>query len=133
MKVKFDFDVNALITGVEIESRSYGAAKKILYQMTLEELLGEGNTKNFTISDVNGLIIEKTLKIKVYDIEYNIEEDDYESPEEYTRIINSLPTDLVVELTVEPIDSLEDLIANEITYKTDWLVSQFKYIIIEEK
>jgi hypothetical protein len=101
--------------------------------MTLGELLEEGSVRDFTIGDIGSTITEKTLKVKAYDIEYNIEEDNYESPEEYTQIINSLPTDLVLELNVEPEDDLEELIADEITYKTDWLVMNFKYMIIEEK
>jgi hypothetical protein len=133
MKVKFDFNVDAWIVGVEVEGRSYENALENLYQMTLGELLEEGSVRDFTIGDIGSTITEKTLKVKAYDIEYNIEEDNYESPEEYTQIINSLPTDLVLELNVEPDDDLEELIADEITYKTDWLVMNFKYMIIEEK
>jgi hypothetical protein len=133
MKVKFDFNVDAWIVGVEVEGRSYENALENLYQMTLGELLEEGSVRDFTIGDIGSTITEKTLKVKAYDIEYNIEEDNYESPEEYTQIINSLPTDLVLELNVEPEDDLEELIADEITYKTDWLVMNFKYMIIEEK
>jgi hypothetical protein len=133
MKVKFDFNVDAWIVGVEVEGRSYENALENLYQMTLGELLEEGSVRDFTLGDIGSTITEKTLKVKVYDIEYNIEEDNYESPEEYTQIINSLPTDLVLELNVEPEDDLEELIADEITYKTDWLVMNFKYMIIEEK
>lgn len=133
MKVKFDFNVDAWIIGVEVEGRSYENALENLYQMTLGELLEEGSVRDFTLGDIGSTITEKTLKVKAYDIEYNIEEDNYESPEEYTQIINSLPTDLVLELNVEPEDDLEELIADEITYKTDWLVMNFKYMIIEEK
>jgi hypothetical protein len=133
MKVKFDFNVDAWIVGVVVEGRSYENALENLYQMTLGELLEEGSVRDFTLGDIGSTITEKTLKVKAYDIEYNIEEDNYESPEEYTQIINSLPTDLVLELNVEPEDDLEELIADEITYKTDWLVMNFKYMIIEEK
>ena len=58
--------------------------------------------------------------------------------EEYIQIINSLPTELEVEITVDKdlakyhLDE-EDLIADEITLETNRLVKTFKYTILEEK
>ena len=68
----------------------------------------------------------------------DIEEDDYEDKEDYIQIINSLPTELEVEITVDKdlakyhLDE-EDLIADEITLETNRLVKNFKYTILEER
>ena len=138
MKVRFNFNLEAWIDGVEIEANSEEEAREKLYQMTFRDLVEEGYDRNSTISEVEGEIIEKTLKVRVFNIDYDIEEDDYEDKEEYIQIINSLPTELEVEITVDEdlpkyhLDE-EDLIADEITMKTDWLVKNFNYTILEEK
>lgn len=133
MKVLFDFNLNAWIKGVEVDADSYEEAVAKLHGMSFEELVELGYSKEFKLDDVDGYVVEKTVKIKAYDIEYSIEEEDYDSPDEYTQIINSLPSELVVEVRVEPNDDLEELIADEITYKTNWLVEHFNFMILEEK
>lgn len=135
MKVVLDFNLSAWIKGVEVDAASYEDAVSKLYQMSFEEILETGFSKDFTISDVDGQVIEKQVKVKVYDIEYDVEygdESDYESPEAYIQFINSLPTTLVVTLTVEPNDDLEELIADEILYETKWAANNFRFMILEE-
>lgn len=132
MKVVFDFNLNAWIKGVEVEATSYEDALSKLHQMTFDELIETGFSKDFTIEDVDGSIMERTVKVKVYDIEYDVEEDNYESPEDYIQFINSLPTTLRLTLTVEPEDDLEDLIADEILYETKQTVNNFRFMILEE-
>ena len=138
MKVRFNFNLEAWIDGVEIEANSEEEAREKLYQMTFRELVEEGYDRSSTISEVEGEVIEKTLKVRAFNIDYDIEEDDYEDKEEYIQIIKSLPTELEVEITVDEdlskyhLDE-EDLIADEITMKTDWLVKNFNYTVIEEK
>jgi hypothetical protein len=133
MKVLFDFNLNAWIKGVEVDADSYEDAVAKLHGMSFEELVELGYSKEFKLDDVDGYVIEKTVKVKAYDIEYSIEEEDYNSPDEYTQIVNALPSELVLEIVVEPDDDLEELIADEITYKTNWLVEHFSFIILEEK
>jgi hypothetical protein len=133
MKIKFDCNLEAWVTGIEIEADSYDNALAELYSMTFEQLVAEGIVKEFKISDVGSQTLEETVKVRVYDIEYSIEEDDYETPEEYNQIINSLPNNLVLNILVTPDDDLEELIADEITYETEWLVKNFNYMIIEKK
>ena len=132
MKVILDFNLNAWIKGVEVEATSYEDAVTKLHQMTLDELIETGFSKDFTISDVDGQVIEKQVKVKVYDIDYDVEEDDYVNPEEYISVINSLPTTLTATLTVEPNDLIEDLIADEILYQTKQTANNFNFITIEE-
>lgn len=132
MKVVLDFNLSAWIKGVEVEATSYEDAVAKLHQMTFDELIETGFSKDFTISDVDGQVVEKQVKVKVYDIEYDIEEDNYESPEAYIQLINSLPTTLRLNLIVEPDDDIEDLIADEILYETKQTVDTFRFMILEE-
>ena len=132
MKVVLDFNLSAWIKGVEVEATSYEDAVAKLHQMTFDEIIETGFSKDFTIKDVDGSITERTVKVKVYDIEYDVEEDDYESPEAYIQFINSLPTTLRLNLTVEPDDDIEDLIADEILYETKQTVNTFRFMILEE-
>jgi hypothetical protein len=132
MKVILDFNLNAWIKGVEVEATSYEDAVTKLHQMTFDELIETGFSKDFTISDVDGQVVEKQVKVKIYDIDYNVEEDDYFNPEEYISVINSLPTTLTATLTVEPNDLIEDLVADEILYQTKQTANNFNFIIIEE-
>lgn len=133
MKIKFDCNLEAWAAGIEIEADSYDNALAKLYSMTFEQIVEEGIVKEFKISDIGSQTLEETIKVRVYDIEYSIEEDDYETPEEYTQIINSLPNSLVLDVLVEANEDLEERIADEITYETNWLVKNFNYMIIEKK
>jgi hypothetical protein len=132
VKVVLDFNLSAWIKGVEVEATSYEDAVAKLHQMTFDEIIETGFSKDFTISDVDGQVVEKQVKVKVYDIEYDVEEDDYESPEAYIQFINSLPTTLRLNLTMEPDDYIEDLIADEILYETKQTVNTFRFMILEE-
>jgi hypothetical protein len=132
VKVVLDFNLSAWIKGVEVDATSYEDAVSKLYQMSFEEILETGFSKDFTISDVDGQVIEKQVKVKVYDIEYDVEEDNYESPEAYIQFINSLPTTLRLNLTVEPDDDIEDLVADEILYETKQTANTFRFMILEE-
>lgn len=138
MIVKFNFNLEAWIEGVEIEADSEEEAKEKLYRMNAQELIEAGYVNTSDVDDVESEVIEKTLRVRAFDIEYDIEEDDYDDKEEYIQIINSLPTELEVEITVDKdlakyhLDE-EDLIADEITLETNRLVKNFKYTILEEK
>ena len=133
MKVRFDFNLNAWMRGVEVEADSYDEAVEKLYKMSLSDLLEKGYDDESDISDIDGEIVEKNLKVKAYDIEYDIEEDDFENKEEYIQLINSLPEELTVDVLIEIGNYSEELaIAEEITYRTDYEVKDFKYMIIEE-
>lgn len=132
MKVVLDFNLNAWIKGVEVEATSYEDAVAKLHQMTFDELIETGFSKDFTISDVDGRVVEKQVKVKIYDIDYDVEEDDYFNPEEYIKVINSLPATLTAILTVEPNDLIEDLVADEILYQTKQTANNFNFMIIEE-
>jgi hypothetical protein len=133
MKVRFNFNLEAWIKGLEVEADSYDEALDKLYRMTFSEIAEAGYAKESDITDIDGDIVERILNVQVYDIEYDIEEDDYDTPEEYNKIINSLPSELTLTVTVEEGQDEEEVIADEITYQTDWLVKNFNYFEIETK
>jgi hypothetical protein len=132
MKVVFDFNLNAWIKGVEVEATSYDEAVSKLHSLTFDEILETGFSKDFNIDDIDGTITERNIKVKVYDIDYDVEEDDYPNPEAYIQVINSLPDTLTLTVVAEPNDDLEDLIADEILYNTKQTVNDFKFITLEE-
>jgi hypothetical protein len=132
MKVVFDFNLNAWIKGVEVEATSYDEAIEKLHSLTFDEILETGFSKDFSIDDIDGTVTERTIKVKVYDIDYDVEEDDYSNPETYIQVINSLPDTLTLTVVTEPNDDLEDLIADEILYNTKQTVNDFKFITLEE-
>lgn len=132
MKVVFNFNLSAWVTGVEVEGKSYEDAKQKLAEMTFDEIVELGYAKEFSVSNIDGQVVEKQVKVKIYDIEYDIEEDDYSDPEDYIKVLNSLPTVLTATITMEPDDDIEDLIADEIFYQTKQTVNSFRFMIIEE-
>ena len=52
-KFKFDFNMSAWITGVEITAESYEEAKKEFDNMTVEDLIDDGYVKDFNITDLD--------------------------------------------------------------------------------
>jgi len=141
MKVKFDFSLDVWMQGVEIEADSYEEALKKLYAMDVEDLISEGYIKESDIKNEEGTITEKTVKVKAYDIEYDVEPEDVDENEELTddeldakiaEVKESLPSELVFEFDIEPDEDIEERIADEITLETNWLVDSFKFTVIEE-
>lgn len=132
MKVVFNFNLSAWVTGVEVEGKSYEDALSELHGMTFDELVELGYAKEFSITEVDGSVTEKQVKVKIYDIEYDLEEDDYFNPEEYIKVLNSLPQTITATVTLEPNDDIEDLIADEILYQTHQTATSFRFMIIEE-
>ena len=142
MKVKFDFLLEAWMQGVEIEADSYEEALRKLYAMDVEDLISEGYIKESDIKQEEGVITEKTVKVRAYDIDYDVEPEDVDENEELTEdeldakiaeVKESLPSELTFEFDIEPDEDIEDRIADEITLETDWLVNNFKYVIVEER
>ena len=132
MKVVVDFNLSAWITGAEIDATSYEDAKQKLAEMTFDEIVELGYAKEFSVSDIDGQVVEKQVKVKIYDIEYDLEEDDYSDPEDYIKVLNSLPAVITATITMELDDDIEDLIADEIFYQTKQTVNSFRFMIIEE-
>lgn len=142
MKVKFDFSLDVWMQGVEIEADSYEEALRKLYAMDVEDLISEGYIKESDIKNEEGVITEKTVKVRAYDIDYDVEPEDVDENEELTEdeldakiaeVKESLPSELTFEFDIEPDEDIEERIADEITSETNWLVDNFKYTIVEER
>ena len=69
MIVKFNFNLEAWIEGVEIEADSEEEAKEKLYRMNAQELIEAGYVNTSDVDDVEGEVIEKTLRVRAFDIE----------------------------------------------------------------
>lgn len=143
MKVRFDFNVEAWIRGVEVEGDDYDEAENNLYRMTLEELLDEGYVQSFEITDCDSAIVEQEYTVKCSNIKYDISPSDIMDLEEYKtltdeeidrkidEVIQTLPTELTVEVYGNPRDEdgFEYEISDALSDKTDWCILDFDYEI----
>lgn len=77
--------------------------------------------------------VTESLKVKVYNIDYDIEDEDVDDPSEIEEIRKSLPSSLVLELDNANHSSLDYEIADAISNKTGWLVNDFDYDIVSPK
>ena len=75
------------------------------------------------------LKFDETYKVRVYDIDYDIKEEDVDDDLSIEYVRGLLPTELELEVTCEE-DFLEDEIAEAISEETGWLVNTYKYEII---
>ena len=133
MKFKFNFNLNVWVDGIEIDADSYETALEKLYQMSVRDYLEEGYDRESDISDIDAELLEKTVRVKVYNIDYDIEEDDYEDLDQYNEILHGLPDEMTLTVLVEAGEDLTELLADEITDATGWLINSFNYMVIEEK
>jgi len=76
-----------------------------------------------------GLKFDETYKVRVYDIDYDIKEEDVDDDLSIEYVRGLLPTELELEITCEE-DFLEDEITEAISEETGWLVNTYKYEII---
>ena len=131
---RLDFNLEAWIQHLEIEADSEEEAKEKLYKMTLEEILEEGAiVEDTAISDIDCEVISADYKIHVSHIEYDITEDDVE----YTnltveQVVETLPTELDIEVSWHTWDDLEDLIVDELSDKTGYMIADYTYTILNK-
>lgn len=77
--------------------------------------------------------VTESLKVKVYNIDYDIEDEDVDDPSEIEEIRKSLPSSLVLQLDNANHSSLDYEIADAISNETGWLVNDFDYDIVSPK
>lgn len=130
---RFDFNLEAWITDLEIEANSREEAEDKLYSMPLEEIIEKGIVQKTSITDVD-CDFNETQKYHVYNINYDITMDDIdaESEKEVEEFKARLPKELDVEITVDDdsydsIPVIEEMLADEISEETNYLVSDFDY------
>ena len=122
-----DFSAQLWLQNVKVEDgKSVDDLKEKLYSMTLQEMLEEGIVKDLIINDdVDITITEVEQKVKVYNIDYDIDD-----PEVFSK----LPKEVEVEIRYNPNrEDIEDAIADELTLKTEVDINKFDYEILETK
>lgn len=153
MKVVFDLSADVWISNVEVEAESLPAAKEKLAGMTLSELLEAGYAKDMSLSNVDGVITERDLKVKAYNIQYDDTDFITDSGEPSSRV-QELPDEFTTDITIYThLEACRDsklISATEIDQKTDEEIREaikdeldfevetgievvsFDYIIVEE-
>ena len=127
-KYSFDFNLQAWMQDVEIEADSYEEAERKLYKMTVEELIEAGYIHTSDLEDVDVEILEADYKVRVFDIEWEDEEE--------AELLELLPK-YVNEMTVRDIDVSDqyDNIKREIQYQLETTydrdVAYFDFELIE--
>lgn len=112
----------------DIEAPTEEEARSIFYDNTFGEIVDEADDTD--ICDVDVDFIKKTsatYHVRVYDIDYDIsEEEDEEAAAERPSSF---------EFWIEDVgpDDLEDAIDDQLTYETDLLVDDYRYVILDEK
>ena len=109
--------------------------------MDVIDMINEGYIKESDVDDVDTEVVEVTYKLRVYDIDYDVTEDDIDplgtmtedaAQAEVQRVKDSLPKEVIGELTCAPED-IDDYVADIVTGETNWLVNSCSYEILEEK
>jgi len=142
MKVKFDFNLNAWIQGIEIEADSVEQAQEKLSSMSLEDMIEAGACiKDSDVESVDAEITEATYTVKVVSVDYAIESydvdeldemSDEEVEAEIARVKASLPQELELEIECAP-DDLDDYVADAISDETGWLINDCEYEIVSKR
>ena len=127
MRVKFGFNLQAWISGVEVEGNSLKDCREKLLRMTVEEILEEGAVRESDISDIDHVIIEQDFHIKVSKVDYDIDDD-----EDKEDILRQLPQEFDFICTCAEED-LDDEVCDCITDRTGFLINTCTYEIIEEE
>lgn len=106
MKVIFDFSAAIQFKGVETEAASLRDAYDQLY-MTLADLLPAGSTDNLELSNIDGQIVRRDLRVKAYNIQY--EDEDFVSGDTESPRTTNLPTEWVGDVNVSvEVDAVKD-------------------------
>ena len=122
-----DFSAQLWLQNVKVEDgKSVDDLKEKLYSMTLQEMLEDGIVKDLIINDdVDITITEVEQKVKVYNIDYDIDD-----PEVFSKLLKEVE----VEIRYNPNrEDIEDAIADELTLKTEVDINKFDYEILETK
>lgn len=141
MIVKFNFDLKAWISGVEIEADSYEEAEEKLLRMDVKDLIEEGYIENSDLDSIESNITEKEVTVKTTNIKYSISDfysDDthFDTEEEKVNYLATLPQNVTVTIQVRDNDDIEELIKDEldliedIPYYVD--VDSIEYKILKE-
>ena len=152
--------MEAWVDGIEIDANSIKEAKEKLGKMTLNEIAEECDdryynaavVRDIAVTDVDAEVVEATYKIRAYNINYDISDQDVvetverDNPnidpnsDEFEELVEKtiketearLPKELIVTVNCAPGD-LETELADEVSEETGWLIYGCDYDILEEK
>lgn len=134
----FDFNLEAWLSGVEVEASSEKEARRKLEEVIEDALRNVGYVKNVDITDVD-VDYNKDVVIKVKDITYDIsEEDEEENDMTAEEIIKTLPTEMTIEVEGDEYYyyekyGVEGSITEVIEERTGFLVDSFNYDVQEKE
>lgn len=136
MKFEFDFVVTAWMKNVIIEAPTVDEAKEKLLSMSLEDLVDLTNrvfdgatVADSSISDLDTTLLEATYRVKVFNIQYELDDDNYLSDDKLEKL--SAPREYIIS-EVEDEDDLYDLIEERLIDESDLNVADFDFKIIEK-
>lgn len=112
----------------DIEAPTAEDARSIFYDGSFCEIVDDADETDICDVDVDN--IEKTsatYHVRVYEVDYDM------SDEEDAEAAEQRPSEF--EFWIEDVDpdDLEDAIDDQLTYETDLLVNNYRYVILEEK
>lgn len=134
----FDFNLEAWLTGVEVEAENKTKAREKLEEVVEDALRNAGYLKNLEISHVD-VEYNKDAVIKVTDIEYDItEEDEEENDMTAEEIIETLPTEMTIDVEGDEYYyyekyGIENSIAEVIEERTGFIANNFQYSVQEKE
>ena len=137
MIVNFNFNLEAWVRSLKIEAASVEEAQEKLFQMTLEEMINESEgfyvDSEMELTDIDSEIVEYDATVKVSNIEYAFDEDEYDPAViDYLKV--RLPKELAIALTGVTKDAdIEDSIRDEIFNITNYDAATFDFEIVEKK
>ena len=98
MKVVFNVLANIRFNKVEVEAASLKEAYDNLEYMTIKDLYKACSDYDFELNTVDGQIVSRNLRVKVYNIRY--EDEDYISGNSESPRTRDLPTEWVGDIDV---------------------------------
>lgn len=139
MLVNLDFVLNCHIKQLQVEAESEAEAVDKLRGMTLDEILANETLsgRDLSVSDISSEVLEYQAVIEVSNIVYDF--DDREISQEVIEYLkNILPDKSMITITVPDVLSdnepeIEDLVKEEISYRTGYDVASLSFRIVEKK
>lgn len=125
---KYSFSVDAWLE-IEIDGKSEDDCDEQLRTSSLSDLVENGYVKSFDISEIDDSVLEKRVKVKVYNINWNIQST-FDLP-----ISTTIDIDIYKDKNSETIDEIDErnAIEDELDFIYDIKPVSYDYEIIETK
>lgn len=125
---KYSFSVDAWLE-IEIEGKSENDCDEQLRTASLSDLVENGYVKSFDISEIDDSVLEKRVKVKVYNINWDMQ-NTFDLPTSTT-----IDIDIYKDKNSETIDEIDErnAIEDELDFIYDIKPASYDYEIIETK